>query len=518
MSDFIISPGATSVNSKFIKSCGIPSAIEKISPFVLVIFGGAGDLAKRKLLPSLIHLYLDGELPENFIILGVDVGEHDDDSFRELIRGAVNVYSETDVSAYTDKFVKHLCYLSINVKNDNEYKNLHQKLLDIVDNDESDMKNLIYYMAVPPLLVPVIVERLGFHNLTRGDFYSKIIVEKPFGVDKQSAHKLNLILAGAFDEDQIFRMDHYLGKETVQNIIFFRFSNSIFEPLWNYRYIENIQITVAEDIGVEHRGVFYEQAGVVRDIIQNHMMQLIGMIAMEPPSGFEADAIRDEKVKVFRSIRSLNEEEIRQWVRGQYDKGVIDSENVPAYRKEEMVASDSKMPTFIAATLYIDNWRWAGVPFYIRSGKRLKNRTTEIIIQFKQPPLRLFGRTCDAVDPNVLRIKIHPEEEILLNMGIKYPGENNKIFFADMKFNYRDAFGLESHPAYERQIIDVMKGDQTLFARQDGVEAMWDVVDPVIKYWEENPAADFPNYKSGSWGPDGSSLMLEKNGHFWHTV
>lgn len=345
-----------------------------------------------------------------------------------------------------------------------------------------------------------------------------MIVEKPFGRDRASAIKLNQVILKGFDEKQIYRIDHYLGKETVQNIIFFRFANSIFEPLWNRRYVDHVQITVAEDLGVEHRGVFYEQAGVVRDIVQNHVMQLVALVAMEPPVGFEADLIRDEKVKVFRTIRPLDETHIDEFiVRGQYGPGKIKGEDVPGYRQEQDVSPLSNTPTFIAAKLYVDNWRWAGVPFYVRAGKRLPKRITEICVQFKQPPLKLFGRPCDVLEPNLLAFGIQPHEEISLRLTVKYPGMGNQPYMVNMDFNYNETFNIKSYLAYYRLLIDCMKGDLTLFARQDGVEAMWSVVDPITDRWENTPPPGFPNYDAGTWGPKAAEELLSGEGHQWRT-
>jgi glucose-6-phosphate 1-dehydrogenase len=325
-------------------------------------------------------------------------------------------------------------------------------------------------------------------------------------------------LASAFDERQIYRIDHYLGKETVQNIVFFRFSNSIFEQLWNHRYIDSVQITVAEELGIENRARFYEPSGVVRDMVQNHILQLIGLIAMEPPVGFEADFIRDEKVKVFRSIHPMREEHIDRFtVPGQYGPGKIDGKEIPGYRQEKGVAPDSPTPTFFAGAFYIANWRWAGVPFYVRTGKRMAKRITEIAIQFDQPPLRLFGRACDALDPNILFLTIQPEEKISLRFGVKVPNMANQIYPIDMKFGYRETFQAPSHPAYERLLMDCMKGDLTLFVRQDQIEMMWEIVDPIIAYWDSKPVQNFPNYRAGTWGPAEAFQLLEQEGRRWLT-
>ncbi|MFB0526500.1 MAG: glucose-6-phosphate dehydrogenase, partial [bacterium] len=488
-----------------------------IEPFTMVIFGGAGDLSQRKLLPALYHLCQDEKLPGEFSILGFGLPEMSDEKYRKFARDSFKIFSQESLDDNNwNEFAKHLFYLSSDFKTGDNYKKLYHRINEITASTKENKKEVIFYLAVPPQFAPVILEKLKQNGLNKGPFKTIVIMEKPFGKDRPSAVELNRTVAKAFDEKQIFRIDHYLGKDTVQNIMFFRFSNSIFEPLWNRRYIDHVQITVAEDLGVEHRGLFYESAGVVRDIVQNHIMQLVAFVAMEPPAGFEADFIRDERVKIFRTIRPMDEEYIDNFtVRGQYGPGNIGARKVPGYREEENVSSNSNSPTFFAAKIYIDNWRWAGVPFYLRTGKRLSKRITEISIQFKQPPLKLFGRTCDVLEPNILVLGIQPEEVIYLNFGVKYPGSANQIYSVNMEFNYEKSFKIKRHPPYERLLIDCMKGDLTLFARQDGIEAMWQVVDPIIYRWESRPASNFPNYSAGSWGPEEANQFMEKEGRQW---
>jgi glucose-6-phosphate 1-dehydrogenase len=364
--------------------------------------------------------------------------------------------------------------------------------------------------------MPTIIERMKRNELCKNFYNVKIIIEKPFGHDRESAVRLNETLVGGFDENQVYRLDHYLGKETVQNIIFFRFSNPIFEQIWNRHYIDNVQITVAEDIGIEHRGAFYEQTGVVRDIVQNHLLQLVALIAMEPPVSFDAEAIRDEKIKVFRSIPAINPATVAECaIRGQYGSGESDGVEVPGYRQEAGVAPDSITPTFMAARLAIDNWRWAGVPFYIRAGKRLQQHLTQICIQFSQPPLKLFGTSEGDLEPNALVLTVQPEEKIDLRFGVKYPYAPDQIYMTDLSFSYKDVFKVEPHSAYERLIVDAIKGDLTHFVRQDGIEAMWDIVDPVNKFWEETPPDDFPNYAAGAWGPDEADKLMVMDSRHW---
>ncbi len=507
------------VDSKFLKTCETLVDDFNVEPFTLVIFGGSGDLSRRKILPTLYHLYQDGKLPEEFSLLGFGLPENTDQGYRNFSKGAIAEFSSEPFAENDwDKFSRHLFYLSADLAQGSDYEKLCRRLGELTVKTSREERETIFYLAVPPKLAPIIIENLARHNLCKGDFKAKVIVEKPFGRDRPSAIKLNQLILKGFDEKQIYRIDHYLGKETVQNIIFFRFANSIFEPLWNRRYIDHVQISVAEDLGVEHRGAFYEQAGVVRDIVQNHMMQLLALVAMEPPVGFEADLIRDEKVKVFRTIRPLDEKHIDEFtVRGQYGPGRIEAEEVPGYRQEQDVSPHSNMPTFIAAKLYVDNWRWAGVPFYVRSGKRLPKRITEICVQFKQPPLKLFGRPCDVLKPNLLAFGIQPREDIYLRLMVKYPGMGNQPYMVNMNFNYDETFEIKNHLAYYRLLIDCMKGDLTLFSRQDGVEAMWSVVDPITARWENTPAPDFPNYAAGTWGPKTADELIAGEGRQWRT-
>ncbi len=507
------------IGSPFLQRCDIEPEKGEIEPFTLVIFGGTGDLSRRKLLPALWSLCSDGEMKSAFSVIGIGRAAHDNEWYRRFARDALAEFSEVpvDEESWAD-FASCLHFHIMDLKSDASYASLTEKIKAVGPRDKKSELNVIYYLAVPPDLAPDIVDRLRRNLMCASAFNTRIIVEKPFGTDQRSAAALNSILLQAFKEEQIYRIDHYLGKETVQNIIFFRFSNSIFEPLWNRRYIDNIQITAAEDIGIEHRGGYYEEAGVVRDMVQNHIMQIIASIAMEPPVGFVADYVRDERVKVFRTFRPMDEAYIdANMVRGQYGPGIVNGKPVPAYREEDKVPPKSNIPTFIAAKLYIDTWRWAGVPFFIRTGKRLARRVTEIAVQFRQPPLKLFGRTCDVLEPNIVVITIQPAQEIRLRFGIKYPDMSNAIYRVEMDFNYDETFRTRQRPPYERLLIDCMKGDLTLFARQDGIEAMWSAVDPVIRRWEENPAPEFPNYAAGSWGPDAARLLLEREGYKWIT-
>jgi glucose-6-phosphate 1-dehydrogenase len=507
-----------SVESRFLAGCDAPLYDLQKKPFVLVIFGGRGDLSRRKLLPTLFGLYREEKLARDSYILGVGRGEMSDEEYRGVVRKAIEEFGPEPAEQKEVKaFCERVSYLRADAGAGEGYERLCRRVSAIMVDGR--IESLIYYLAVPPGLIQPITEGLFERGLCTGALMPKIIVEKPFGSDKASASKLNQLILRRFDESQVYRIDHYLGKETVQNILFFRFGNSIFEPLWNRRYIDHVQITVAEDIGIEGRGVFYDEAGVVRDIVQNHTMQLLALVAMEPPSGFDANLVRDEKVKVFRAIRPTSEEYIdRFMVRGQYGAGNVGGKAARAYRKEENVPVDSNTPTFFAGKFYIDNWRWAGVPFYVRTGKRLARRVTEICVEFKQPPLRLFGRVCDTIEPNSLVLAIQPKEEMSLQLNVKRPGVGNEPFAINMEFDYAKSFEIRKRPAYERQILDCLKGDLTLFARADEVEAMWDVVDPIIARWANTPAEDFPNYGAGSEGPGASAELMKADGRAWRGI
>ncbi len=504
------------IDSRYLQACDIPIEASKIEPFTLLIFGGTGDLSRKKLMPTLFTLHRNGQLPEHFSILGFGRTGMTDAEFRILIKEFLKEYPVKSFNeSALEEFISHLYYVSGHVGEEATMRRLSARIDEISIRTQKGSKDVVYYLAVPPESTPGIVKALKDHSLCKN---AKIIIEKPVGMNQESAGMLNAILREAFDETQIYRIDHYLGKETVQNIMFLRFTNPIFERLWNERHIDNVQITVAEDIGIEHRGEFYERNGIVRDIVQNHVLQLIGMIAMEPPIGFKADYIRDEKIKVVRSIRAMESKYIDKYVvRGQYGGGKINSTTVPSYREEQKVSPLSVTPTFFAGKFYVDNLRWAKVPFYVRTGKRLKRRVTEICLQFKQLPLRLFGRTCDVMEPNTLILTIQPEEKISLRFGVKYPFSENQIYPVNMDFCYRDTFLQEHYRAYERLLIDCMKGDLTLFVREDMVDAMWEVVDPIIEQWESFPPGDFPNYEAGSWGPAEADRLIKEDGHRWLT-
>ncbi|MCL4472697.1 MAG: glucose-6-phosphate dehydrogenase [Actinobacteria bacterium] len=495
--------------------CEIPLKQYTMEPFAMMIFGGAGDLSQNMLMPALYHLYLDGELPKDFFVAGAGLPAMSDEEYRNLMSEAMKRNEEKlDQKKWTE-FKERLYYISGDFSNNETYEQLRVLATEL---GKKCGNNIIYYLAVAPSFTEQVVKKLKEFNLCRGAFRTKLILEKPFGRDHASAVELNTVLLEAFDERQIYRIDHYLGKETVQNITFFRFSNTIFEELWNQHHIDNVQITVAESEGIRHRGEFYEGTGVVRDIVQNHLLQLVSLIAMEPPASFEAESLRDEKVKVLRSMVPLDPEDVdRNCVRGQFGPGLLDGKKLKGYRQSEGIREDSVTPTFFAGKFLIANWRWAGVPFYVRTGKRMPRRTTEIVIQFKQPPLKLFDANCNQLEPNLLVLKIQPDEDIFLRFGVKYPFSPNQIHPVKLEFSSQRTFHAEPHPVYEKLLVDCMEGDPTLFVRQDAVLAMWDAVDPINKRWEVKRPA-FPNYESGTWGPPEADHLLERDGRRWLSV
>ena len=496
--------------------CSINGEEYRLQPFTLVIFGGAGDLSQRKLLPAMYHLFATGHIAEDFRIIGYGMPEMSSEEYRNFVEEALKKFQ---VDGYNEETVKKFREKIFYVSGELEESKMYRKIYELYCETSKDKGKyqVIFYLAIPPYFASQVISNIGQLEFCSGGTVKKVIMEKPFGVDMDSAKKLNIEVGKVFQENEIYRIDHYLGKETVQNILFFRFGNSIFEPLWNRNYIEHVQITVAESIGIEHRGAFYEKAGVVRDIIQNHMMQLIALVAMEPPVQFEADYIRDEKVKVFKTVKEMNFEYISEnIVRGQYGPGNIEGENVLGYQEEKGVSASSSTPTFIAGKIHIDNWRWSGIPFYIRSGKRMARKVTEIYIHFKTPPLKLFGDECGDIEPNGLILSIQPEEKISMTLNLKYPGTKNTPYPVEMQFDYKSVTGGVKLDAYERLIIDCLKGDLTLFARQDGIEAMWEIVDPINSYWEKHDSyPKFPNYFSGSWGPQKAFDLIEKEGRKW---
>ncbi|MDB4584571.1 glucose-6-phosphate dehydrogenase [Draconibacterium sp.] len=474
---------------------------------ILVIFGASGDLTKRKLIPALYSLYKQNLLPEKFAVLGASRSSLSDDDFRTK----VDEFLPQDGNV--EEFKKRLFYQTILTTKASDFIPLKNRLSKISEDLQIE-ENYIFYLSTPPSLYEVIPKLLWENNLSKSDKrFRRLIVEKPFGTDLESAKKLNIDLLNYFDEKQIYRIDHYLGKETVQNMLVSRFANGIFEPLWNRNYIERIEITSAESLGVEGRGGYYDHSGAMRDMLQNHLMQLVGFVAMEPPVVIEANAIRNEIVKVFQSIRPIHENQVANHViRGQYTESKIKNKEVLAYRDEPGVDNLSRTETFVALKFFIDNWRWAGVPFYIRTGKKLPTRVTEVVIHFKSVPHHLFGTQAAQVNSNKLIIRIQPDEGILLKFGMKTPGAGFVVQTVNMDFHYSDLAETKVPAAYERLLLDCMQGDATLYARGDAVVEAWKFVQPIINAWEINPEIPIYGYPAGTWGPEDSDKLIHGSG------
>jgi glucose-6-phosphate 1-dehydrogenase len=490
----------------------------QLEPIVMVIFGAGGDLTWRKLVPALYNLFLDRLLPEQFAIVGLARAEIDDEGFRRRLREGVDLFSRrgpADDETWNG-FTLHLTYLAGDFTRP-ETGLLLGRRLEELDRGWGARANRVFYFAIPPLLFEAAARQLESLGICRECDRDRLVVEKPFGRDLTSARDLDQLLTSLFAESQIYRIDHYLGKETVQNILAFRFANSVFEPVWNRRYIDHVQITVAETVGVEDRGGYYDRAGALRDMVQNHLLQLLCLIAMEPPVSFAADEVRNKKVDVLRAIRPIRPEEVHDFaVRGQYGKGIADGNAVPAYREEPGIAPDSATETFAALKFFIDNWRWQGVPFYLRTGKRLNAKVSEVSIVFRPVPHQSFPASAvENWHPNRLVIRIQPEEGIVLRIQAKQPGTRMLLSPVDMEFRYREAFRTTSPEAYETLLLDVMRGDATLFMRADQVESAWSVIKPVLEAWAQVPPADFPDYPPGSWGPEAAEALITRNGHNW---
>ena len=488
-------------------------------PCIMVIFGAAGDLTRRKLIPALYNLAKAQLLSREFAILGVAHSPMSTEDFRNKLSEDIRHYAGSDIdSDIWEWFMRRLYYVTAEFNDKNVYSQL-KTTLEKLDKDHSTHGNYFFYLATAPDFFGPIVEQLAATGLMQEEngHWRRVIVEKPFGRDIDSAKTLNQQLLKFASEKQIYRIDHYLGKETVQNILAFRFANGIFEPIWNRRYIDHVQITVAETVGVEQRGSYYDQAGALRDMVPNHIMQLISLTAMEPPVSFRADAVRDEQAKILHAIQPLSSEEVlTRTVRGQYGSGVENAHRVPGYREEPDVPPDSRTETFVAMKLAIDNWRWADVPFYLRTGKRLATQSTQIVIQFRRAPFVLFRDTpVENLMPNQLVLHIQPEEGIALQFAAKVPGPIMRLGAVDMNFKYADYFGTQPSTGYERLLHDCMIGDATLFQRADMVEAGWCVVSPALDVWKALPPRNFPNYPAGSWGPKDSDELLERDGRHW---
>jgi glucose-6-phosphate 1-dehydrogenase len=487
-------------------------------PSIMVIFGATGDLSGRKLLPALYNLAKQRLLPAGFAVVGAAIDDLSDDAFRKHAADKIGQFSRTQPidQRVLESFLSSVFYLKVEFSKLDDFKALHRKL-DEIDTTRHVGGNRIFYCATPPPTYEAITEQLKESGLTTGSGFHRIVVEKPFGFDLKSARELTGILQKVFREDEVYRIDHYLGKETVQNILAFRFANSIFEPVWNANLVDHIQITVAEELGIELRGAYYDRAGALRDIVQNHALQLLTLVAMEPPLAFEANAVRDEKVKVLRAIRPISDEEVaHSAVRGQYTRGWVLGEHVPGYREEKNVAPGSLTETFAALRLFVDNWRWAGVPFYVRAGKRLPKRVTEIRVQFKRPPHPMFTRQAtQELDPNAITLRIQPEEGISLKFGAKVPSAGLRIRSVTMDFQYMTAFLVEAPEAYERLLLDCMIGDPTLFTRADEVEAAWKIIDPIEAAWRDG-RPPLQMYAAGTWGPPAGARLLQNDGREWH--
>ena len=504
--------------------------LERIpEPCTMVICGATGDLTGRKLGPALYNLMLGGFLPPEFTVVGFARRQMSDDDFRAVLRQGIDQFSRNRPvkRAVWNSFSHGIEYHAGEFHEPRAYVEL-AKRLDRIDRDRGTAGNRLFYLAVPPVLYPEIVKQLEAAGLAttgekRGDGkrgWVRVIVEKPFGSDIASARKLNRELGLALQEDQIYRIDHYLGKETVQNLAVFRFGNGLFEPIWNRRYIDSVQITVAETVGVEGRGEFYDQTGALRDIVQNHALQLMAMFALEPPVEFQASDLRDEKLKVLRAVKPMSANDVADnAIRGQYVSGWVEGAKMHAYRDEPEVNPESQTETFVALKLAIDSWRWAGVPFYLRTGKALPTRVTEIAVQFRRAPLALFARAgTPQIDPNILAIRIQPDEGILLRFGAKVPGQGLQIRSVNMDFRYGSSFAVDSPDAYETLLLDAMIGDASLFTRGDEVERAWEILDPVLRAWGQDRGGPLHFYGAGTWGPPAADELLERDGRAWRRL
>ena len=497
--------------------------MKKAEPQIVTIFGASGDLTYRKLIPAIYDLFRQDLLPQCFAVLGTSRTDLSDESFREKVMAGVMQFAKTDTSApaVLDAFASLLYYVPVQTKDPADYAKLKSRLSEL-DAKCGTQGNYIFYLSTPPFLYETIPACLAAHGLNQegeGTGWKRLIIEKPFGYDLESALDLNHKIHEGFKEKQVYRIDHYLGKETVQNMLVTRFSNGIFEPLWNRNYIHHVEITGAESIGVGDRGGYYDSSGALRDMVQNHLLQVLGMVAMEPPTIVEATSIRNEVLKVFQALRPIKEEEVAQHViRGQYVSSVIDGQEVKAYREEKGVPEDSQTETYVAMKFFIDNWRWGGVPFYIRTGKALPTRVTEVVIHFKETPHRLFAeRAQKPHNFNRMVIRIQPDEGVLIKFGMKIPGSGFRVKNVDMDFRYSDLTDQYLPSAYERLLLDAMLGDATLYARGDAVEAAWKFVEPILKAWKNRPEIPLYGYPAGTWGPEPADAMIEGEDITWRS-
>jgi glucose-6-phosphate 1-dehydrogenase len=491
-------------------------------PHALVLFGATGDLAHHKVFPALYQLWRGNLLPQQTFILGIGRRPYDDASFRDEVRTALEANSRMPVEATSlASFLDRVGYHRGDFDDPGTFDRLVTRLADC-EREHQTSHNRLFYLATQPTAFPLVIEELGRVGLSHDsppNGWRRVVIEKPFGYDEASAFRLNREVRRVFRERQIYRIDHYLGKETVRNLLVLRFANGIFEPVWNRRYVDHVQITVAESIGVGDRGSFYEETGATRDVLQNHLLQLLSLVAMEPPATLEAEALRDEKVQVVSAIGGHSPEEVaRDVVRGQYGPGWVEGQPVRGYREEPEVDPESETETFVAGRFLIDNWRWSGVPFYLRTGKRLPKRASEIAIQFRNVPHRLFRNTPIDPEPNLLAIRIQPDEGILLRFESKMPGLGLEIRPVSMDFTYGSAFSVDSPDAYETLILDALLGDPTLFARADEVEKAWGIVTPILEAWIEQPPPRFPNYEAGTWGPPEADELMARDGRRWRRL
>ncbi|MEO6722876.1 MAG: glucose-6-phosphate dehydrogenase [Ferruginibacter sp.] len=493
----------------------------KSQPVIFVVFGGTGDLNSRKITPALYNLFLDGWLPAQFCVIGTGRTQLTDEDFRTKLLEGNNQFSRSGKADDTkwQEFAAHITYVTSDINDANSFKAFTEKIKEQEESWKAEA-NIIYYLAVAPQFFPIIAENISKNSLCENIASTRIVIEKPFGHDLESAKALNVLLQKIFDEKQIYRIDHYLGKETVQNIMAFRFANTLFEPQWNRNYIDHVQISVTEQMGVGDRGEYYEGSGALRDMVQNHILQLLCIIAMEVPVNFDAEEIRDRKVDVLKAMRRFTPGEIKkQVVRGQYSEGWIEGKEVPGYRQETKVNPNSNTETFAAIKFFIDNWRWQGVPFYVRTGKRMQQSSSVISVQYKNVPHSIFPpEASESWDQNRLIISIQPEMSIRLQVQAKRPGLKMALNPVDMVFDYKGTYPSETPEAYETLLLDVIQGDQTLFMRGDQVEAAWELIMPILNTWESKQSLSFPNYAADTWGPELAEALIAQDGYHWFTL